>query len=248
VSVAGLDASAASFATVRPGDGWIPYGGCDTSSLVALLRSRRSCRHFTGKPVERAVLDDLVRIGITAPSGTNCQAWTFNVLATREDVIRLMEEIGGFFIRLNRLARMPALRFLSRLGDGVLDAYYHRYYKSVEKAQADWRQSGKDSLFHGATAVILVGSQPGGSTPAEDALLATQNILLGAHAMGLGSCLIGFAVAAMKRDPRIQQRLGIPKDEAIYAVIALGQPDQAFCRPAGRKKPMVRFLSPNESD
>jgi nitroreductase len=237
-----MDQDVTAFATVRGTDQWTPYGGYDAASLVGLLRSRRSCRQFTDKPVERPVLEDLVRIGVTAPSGTNCQAWTFNILATRKDVIRLLEEAGDFFIRLNRLARIPAARFLSRLGDGALDAYYRRHYESVEKAVKDWKESGADRLFHGATAVMLVGSRPGASTPAEDALLATQNILLGAHAMGLGTCLIGFVVAAMKRDPQIQRRLGIPKEEAIHAVIALGHPDQVFFRPAGRKKPVVRFL------
>ena len=58
-----------------------------------------------------------------------------------------------------------------------------------------------DRLFHGAAAAILVTGRRQASCPAEDALLATQNILLAAHAMGLGSCLIGFAVEAMRRDP-----------------------------------------------
>ena len=50
---------------------------------------------------------------------------------------------------------------------------------------AEWEQNGRDLLFHGATAVIVVASKPGGSNPKEDALLATQNILLAAHSMGL---------------------------------------------------------------
>jgi len=58
-------------------------------------------------------------------------------------------------------------------------------------------------------AVIVVGSNRG-SCPAEDALLATQNILLGAHALGLGTCLIGFAVSAMQKDVRIKDLLKIP--------------------------------------
>ena len=52
-------------------------------------------------------------------------------------------------------------------------------------------KSVKDQLFHGSTAAILTGSNPGVSCPAEDAPLATQNILLAAHSIGLGSCLIG---------------------------------------------------------
>ena len=54
--------------------------------------------------------------------------------------------------------------------------------------------------------------------------------------MGLGSCLIGFAVAAIKKDPSIQPAIGIPSEEEIHAVIALGYPDEVYQRVAGRKK------------
>ena len=88
---------------------------------------------------------------------------------------------------------------------------------------------------------IVVGSKQGGSTSAEDALLATQNILLGAHSMGLGTCLIGFAVIAMARDSHIQQALGIPPEETVHAVIALGYPDERYLRITGRKVPVIRY-------
>jgi nitroreductase len=107
---------------------------------------------------------------------------------------------------------------------------------------AEWDETGRDRLFHHATAVILVGSKPGASTPAEDALLATENILLASHAMGLGTCLVGYAVAALRRDVGIQIRLGVPADETVYAVIALGYPNQKFQRSAGRRQATVRFL------
>ncbi len=60
--------------------------------------------------------------------------------------------------------------------------------------------------------------------------------------MGLGTCLIGFAVAALKRDPSLARFMNIPKDEAIYAVIALGYPDERYVRTTGRKKTTLRFF------
>jgi nitroreductase len=45
----------------------------------------------------RALLDDLVKIGITAPSGTNCQLWTFTVIPTRKAVISFAGHIASFF-------------------------------------------------------------------------------------------------------------------------------------------------------
>ena len=222
---------------------WLPPGKYNTSLLVQLMASRRSCRCFTDRPVDRAMLEDLIKIGITAPSGTNSQSWTFTILPTRKAVASLAEHIARFFEKLNATAEKTMLRrFLKLIGKGELDAYYRGYYRKVKEALEEWRGSGKDRLFHGSTAAILVGSKPGASCPAEDALLATQNILLAAHSMGLGSCLIGYAVAAMKKDPSIRQSVGIPSEEEIYAVIALGYPDEVYQRAAGRKKVTPRYF------
>ena len=245
VHVADIDNWAHAFETFRfGGDRWLPPGRFDTAQLVSLMRSRRSCRNFLDTPVDTPSLEDLVKIGVTAPSGTNSQKWTFTILPDRQIVLRLGTAIGRFFERLNRIAGNPLLRGgLKLLGRPQLDDYYREHHDSVRDALAEWKTGGIDRLFHGATAAILVGSEPGASCPMEDALLATQNILLGAHSMGLGTCLIGFAVAAMQKDPSIKVDLDIPPDEPIYSVIALGHPDETYLRQAGRKKPLVRWFS-----
>jgi nitroreductase len=189
------------------------------------------------------MLEDLVKIGITAPSGTNSQSWTFTILPTRRAVMSLAEQIASYFERLNITAEKTMLRvFLRMMGKGDLDAYYHGYYRKVKQALEEWHGAGKDRLFHGSSAAIVVGSRPGASCPAEDALLATQNILLAAHSLGLGSCLIGYAVAAMKKDPSIQKYIGIPSSEAVHAVIALGYPGEVYQRIAGRKNVTPRYF------
>ena len=243
IHLTAIDEDMSRYKTFTANKKWLPPGKYDTSGLVQLMASRRSCRCFTDRPVDRDILEDLVKIGITAPSGTNSQSWTFTILPTRRAVASLAEHIARFFGRLNTTAEKTMLRrFLKLLGKGELDAYYRGYYRKVKEALEEWHASGKDRLFHGSTAAILVGSKPGASCPAEDALLATQNILLAAHSMGLGSCLIGYAVAAMKRDPSIRQSIGIPSEEEIYAVIALGYPDEVYQRAAGRKKVTPRYF------
>ncbi len=245
VRVDALDPESLRFNTFACCGEWLPYGGCDPGELVRLMASRRSCRCFEERPVERPLLEDLVRIGATAPSGTNDQPWAFTVLPDRAAVMRLGDAVGAFFKRLNRMAANPLLRNGLRLvGRPELAGYFRDYYPSVVEGLTDWEERGLDRLFHGATAAILVGSRPGASCPAEDALLATQNILLGAHALGLGSCLIGFAVSAMRKDGRIQESLNIPREEMVHAVIALGHPAVTYQRPAGRRKAAVRFVGP----
>lgn len=243
VQVTSLDGGLANFATFEAIPRWQPYGAVDTSQLVGLMASRRSCRNYKDQPVDRPLLEDLVKIGVTAPSGTNSQMWTFTILPDRSAVEALAEPVGRFFLRLNRLAEKSWLRMALKLvGQRELDEYFHMYHDAVEEAHQEWKETGRDRLFHGAHATILIGSKPGGSLPKEDALLATQNILLAAHSMGLGTCLIGMAVEAMKRDRSIPRLLGIPREETTHVVIALGHPDEEYQTPAGRKSIVPRYF------
>ncbi len=241
VQVTAIDAL--DFKTFQTDSTWLAYGEYDTAQLVKLMRSRRSCRNYTDEPVDCSALEDLVKIGTTAPSGTNSQKWMFTILPTRNAVKALGDRISLFFKKLNKMAEKNYLRrFLRLIGKNELDVYFHEYYESVKEALAEWENSGLDRLFHGATAAIIVGAAPGASCPKEDAMLATQNILLAAHSMGLGTCLIGFAVEAMKNDINIKQYIGIPDDEAVYAVIAMGFPDEKYQQQAGRKKIIPRYF------
>ncbi len=227
---------------VAPGQ----YNGPD---LVALMRSRRSCRRYRQNPVPLATLEDLVKVGTTAPSGTNSQGWNFGILPSREAVLVLGTLVADYYRGLNRLAANPLLRGLARVvGGDSLGRYYRNYFRSVAEALRQWDEEGTDRLFHGATAVILVSGRRQASCPAEDCLLATQNILLAAHALGLGSCLIGFAVAAVRRAPALRTTMMIPADEELYSVIALGWPAVTYHRPAGRKpvRPRIIRLAGNE--
>ena len=214
-----------------------------TGPLIEIMSSRRSCRNFKKKNVPLEILEELVQVGITAPSGTNCQAWNFIILPRREDLFHFGILVGNYFKKLNRLAESWLLRSFTRffMGGG-LNRYYQNHYDSVKEALRDWDDNGEDRLFHGAQAAILVTAKKDASCPAEDALLATQNILLVAHSMGLGTCLIGFAVEAVRRDKSIGGKLILPEDEELYAVIAIGYPKVAYLRPAGRKKVVPRVF------
>ena len=244
VSVEALDPELARFATFTADDRWLAPGKSDLPQLARLMASRRSCRNFTEAPVSPDQLEDLVKIGITAPSGSNCQPWTFTLLPSRKSVLSLAREVAGFFHRLNRQAERSWLRFLLRMaGRPQLDFYFHNFHDAVAENLRMWEQTGRDRLFHGAPAAIVVASRPA-SCPVEDCLLATGQILLAAHAMGLGTCLIGFAVSAFQHDRSIARRLGLDDDETVRAVIALGHPDERYQAQAGRRPVTVRHYNP----
>ncbi|MCB2227020.1 MAG: nitroreductase family protein [Desulfarculaceae bacterium] len=243
VRVQSLDPEQSRFDTFGLDPAWLPFGDYDLAGLARLMASRRSCRNYKDKPVPREMLSDLVKIGLSAPSGTNSQRWSFTVLPNRDKVMAMAQAVGDVMRAFNKMAEKAWLRGLMRLiGKPQLDEYYREYYESVQRGLEEWDKQGIDRLFHGAPAAILVGSLPGASCPAEDALLATGHMLLAAHAMGLGTCLIGYAVEVLKNKPALGHALGLRKDEKIYAVIALGWPREKYERLTGRRAPTLRWL------
>lgn len=213
----------------------IDAGKFKPDDLVNLFRSRRSIRKYTKQPVKDSILDDCVSAGITAPSGSNCQAWEFTIVNGREKVWDIAREIGEFFQRLNRLAANPLVRYgtIPLMGKTLVN-YYANNYESVSRALEE-AERGIDRLFHGAPALIICHGATDGSLPLEDAQYATYNMTLLAHALGLGTCYIGYASEAINRMKSLKQRLNVADENRVYAVLALGWPDVSFEKTSLRK-------------
>ncbi|MBN2077489.1 MAG: nitroreductase family protein [Spirochaetes bacterium] len=217
-------------------------GGIAPAPLAEFIRSRRSVRNYTEAPVDDEILRDLVEFAVTAPSGSNRQSWRFLTFSGREKVWDLALRIGKFFAALNRIAGNPILPWLAVPFAGTALLRYRRdHMDSVEWALGE-AGKGRDLLFHGAPALVIIYGPTIGSTPAEDAQFASYHIALMAHSLGLGTCHIGYAVESINRSRPIRRHLGIPPEERVHAVMTVGHPDIAFLRPALRKPPDHRAL------
>jgi len=60
--------------------------------------------------------------------------------------------------------------------------------------------------------------------PVEDGAASTMNILLAAHALGLGACWIGSYGSSYEEE--VKRLLGVPSDWILLSIIALGYPDE----------------------
>ena len=76
--------------------------------------------------------------------------------------------------------------------------------------------------------------------PAEDGAAATMNILLAAHALGLGACWIGSYGSLYEEE--VKKLLGIPREWALLSIIALGYPDE---RPSSRRLELKELVYVN---
>lgn len=223
------------FASFRYREDMVKPGKADPEFLVNFVRSRRSVRIYKNKGVPGKILNDLVEFASTAPSGSNCQDWEFTILNGRDKVFSLAQEIGNFFMGLNRIVRNPILRYLTFFVAGKkLISYYRNHYESVVFGLAE-AVKGRDPLFHGAPALVIIHSGMEGSLPVEDAQYASYHMVLLAHSLGLGTCYIGYASEVLNSSAKIRRNLGIPKTNRVHTVLAVGYPGIEFLRPALRK-------------
>jgi nitroreductase/NAD-dependent dihydropyrimidine dehydrogenase PreA subunit len=225
-----------SFQTFKYRERYLKPGEADTGLLVNLLRSRRSVRKYLQKPVPSAVLADLVEASVASPSGSNCQKWQFTIINGSDGVRSVANGIGAFYEKLNRLAANPFARALSVVFMGKkLINYYNNNYQSVTRAIEEARQ-GKDRLFHGAPALIIIHNDSIGSTPLLDPQYAAYALTLVAHTMGLGTCFIGYATESLNRVKKLKKLVNVPESHTVHAVLTVGYPSAVFVRPTLRKK------------
>jgi nitroreductase len=160
--------------------------------LFETIRTRRSIRRFSGKPVEDEKLTAILEAARQAPSWANFQCWRFIVVKapTLKEKISELSYVESFFSPLGYKAN-PARQ-------GLAEA------PIVIVACGDPSQSGN------------IWSQPYYMT---DIGIASQNLMLAARALGLGSVFVGVF-----DEQKLRSLLGIPSNIRIVGLFPIGYP------------------------
>jgi nitroreductase/NAD-dependent dihydropyrimidine dehydrogenase PreA subunit len=215
----------------------------DPSEFLRVLRRRRSTRVYKKKPVEIEKLRMILEAGRFAPTGGNRQPCEYIVVRGRE----LLDQ-----------ACTLAIQTLRRLGESVKEAF-HRHdelkeplpeefipiqnYPPVWERMAKKWEEGMDLLFYHAPALILIQTKRGATTTADvDAGLSAMQMILMAETMGLGTCLNGFLVTALKRSEELREVLKIADDHQVHVTFTIGYPDVEFLRVVARNPAKVKWM------
>jgi nitroreductase len=212
------------------------------------LASRRSTRDFLSTQVPQEILEQILKDSLTAPSWSNTRP--FKVAVASGDVRdRISTEFlsrWGVLSKIMRKGILNKLRIIySRYGLPTSNRSIAKPYPADLKPRAELvgremyeffgvargdrpardQQWAKNYSFFGAPVELFIYVHKSLHVyAASDAGLMMQNLILSAHAHGLGTCAQG-AVAIW--DDVVRKEFDVPKGYRLLCGISLGYPSES---------------------
>ncbi len=190
-----------------------------SSEFYQWMNSRRTVRDFSAKPVDRQVIDNILRTASTAPSGAHKQPWTFCVVSD------------------------PAIKKEIRAAaeQEEYDSYHGRmspeWLEDLRPLQTDWHKPFLESapylvvVFKKAYDLLPDGTKKNNYYVNESVGLASGFLLAAIHHAGL--CALTHTPSPMNFLTRI---LGRPENERPFLLIPVGHAAEETFVPKLKRK------------
>ncbi|CAB4866079.1 unannotated protein [freshwater metagenome] len=222
--------------------------GSDPKWISEFLASRRSTRDFLPTPIPQEILDQILTDSLTAPSWSNTRPFKV-AIATGEVKDRISNEFlsrWGVLSQIMRKGIKNKLRLIySRYGLPTSNRTIVKPYvaelrpraqrvgkelyelfgvKRGDRAARD-AQWAKNYSFFGAPVELFIYIHKSLHVyAASDAGLMMENLMLSAHAHGLGTCAQG---AVNIWDDVVRKEFEISKDYRLLCGLAIGYPSNS---------------------
>lgn len=176
------------------------------NEILSKMKTRHAIRRFQDKQIEESLLNEILQVGLYAPSAGNNQYSRIVVCQDKE----LNEKLG----RINRYMQ-----------------FKENDPKTVAHAISAEQPSIQDDFtilsgYYNAPTVLTIFTR-NSSYANEDGAMIAENIMLAAHFLGIGSCYVGRTNEVFATDFGLETRKkwGVPDDMAAICNVALGYLD-----------------------
>jgi nitroreductase len=185
------------------------------ADFFAVVHRQRACRAFSAEPLDDALVSRVLDAATFAPSAENRQPWEFIVV--RDAAARA--QLGELTARAWNAGGREFAR-------GRLD----------EKLMADVDAGATGGVAAAPVMIVVCADTERGlpQTVPSSIFPATQNLLLAATALGLGSALTTITTAFTAD---LRALLALPEHLVPVAVVPLGHPERALGPP--RREPFA---------
>lgn len=187
--------------------------GAESSRVITAIRSRRTVRKFSPKPVSQQEINQVINSVSYAPSASNLRP-----------------------VKLIHVDGRPALKDIASLTAAAI-TNIPGYGTFVKK----WRE-GIDMITRGASSCVITYCDQSSPWGREDSAIAITYAEISAHALALGTCWGGLVVRASRENTGLKEYLGLNEEEIVTGVLYLGYPEVKFYRLPPREIPELRKI------
>ena len=163
------------------------------------IMTRRSVRKMKAEAPERALLEQVIEAGRSAPSGSNSQSTHLIVITEKETLSVLQEKVQAAFAKME------------------------------EGPDTWASKKGNYVFHYGAPVLIVTANKKGYGNAMADSACVLENMMIASHALGLGSCWINqlhwLTEDAEVRG--FLETLGLGADEFVTGGLIVGYADGA---------------------
>jgi coenzyme F420-0:L-glutamate ligase / coenzyme F420-1:gamma-L-glutamate ligase len=199
----------------------------DQQEFFDILKSRRSVRAFTDRVPDGLQITRLIEAAQWAPSNHNRQGWKFIIFQNPSQINELSRQVRKTLTR--NLAETNHL--VEAYGNELI-----RFATLFEKAPVVILVMHKKSNAVGKSLLDACGVK-GVSSEAISVAMAVQNLLLSAHVMGLGACVM---TAPLLADNVWQKLEDLPLGFEPTCLVALGYSAESPAPP--RRKQLSQIM------
>ncbi|MBP6993325.1 MAG: nitroreductase family protein [Spirochaetes bacterium] len=209
----------------------------DPEAYRGIVLSRRSVRQYKDRAVPRELIGRILDLARYSPTASNDQNVGFITVTDRALIGEIAGGIFGFADRLAaRLETGPGRLFMK-----VTGLAKNRYIRRMDYAR-EMVAGGRDIILHNAPVMILVHGPAKGSFVCDNCSIAATNIINYAHALGLGTCYIGFMTLALRFSKKLGKKLKVPEGRKVYASLVMGYPAYSHPNTVSRKKADILWI------
>lgn len=184
------------------------------NEIIQNILNRRSVRVYKEEQIKKEDLDLILQAGLFAPSGCNMQPWHFTVVQNKD----LLKELNV------------------ESKKGFADSEIEMFRKMANNEQYD--------IFYNAPTAIVISGEKSALTALTDCSAATENMILAAESLGIGSCWIGLITFLFKgqKAPEYIKKLNIPEGYEPYYAITLGYKKYPNPKASQRRENTVSYI------
>ncbi len=214
----------------------------DPEAYREIAISRRSVRHYQNKPVPRDLIEKIIDLARYSPTASNLQNVQYIMVADKELIQKISKRIFAFS---NRILKWSQMRWGKLMLIALARTDFAKSIIPYLKVMDYYRQqaeAGRDYILHNAPLLMLLHAPAHSSFSCDNCNIAATNITNYTHALGLGTCYIGFLTMVLRYDRTLRRWLDIPKGRRVFVSLVMGYPAYSHTFTASRKKSGVRWI------